>query len=60
MEKLIPDLLFKPSIELYLGQTTITYQLDEMHPEFSFFPHCPIEVLDVNVYELYIGELHVI
>jgi hypothetical protein len=59
MEKLSSDLLFKPSSELKLGQRTRSYRVDKTQREYTFFARCPIDVLDIDVYEFSFGELHI-
>lgn len=54
------DLLFIPTSELNFGKKIRTYRVDKNQREYSFFPRCPIDVLDVDVYELSTGELHVV
>jgi hypothetical protein len=53
------DYLFQPFRELQLGKIQRHYKVDKRHQEFYFFAKCPEEVLDVDVYELPTGELHV-
>jgi hypothetical protein len=60
MGKLNSDLLFKPSSELKLGQIIRSYRVDKTQREFTFFARCPMDVLDVDVYEFSFGELHVV
>lgn len=57
--KISADLLFLPTSELNFGKKIRSYILDNHQPEYSFFARCPMDVLDVDVYELPSGELHV-
>ena len=59
LTKISADLLFKPTSELNFGKKIRSYILDQNQPEYSFFAKCPEEVLDVEVYEIPNGELHV-
>lgn len=54
------DYLFQPFCELQLGKIQRYYRVDKSHKEFYFFAKCPEEVLDVEVYEIPNGELHVV
>ena len=54
------DYLFQPFRELQLGKIQRHYRVDKSHKEFYFFAKCPEEVLDVEVYEIPNGELHVV
>ena len=54
------DYLFQPFRELQLGKIQRYYRVDKSHKEFYFFAKCPEEVLDVEVYEIPNGELHVV
>jgi hypothetical protein len=57
--KISADLLFLPNSELNFGKKIRSYILDNHQTEYSFFARCPMDVLDVDVYELPSGELHV-
>jgi hypothetical protein len=57
--KISSDLLFKPSSELKLGQKIKSYRVDKTQREYAFFARCPMDILDVDVYEFSFGELHV-
>lgn len=54
------DYLFQPFHELQLGKIQRRYRVDKSHKEFYFFAKCPEAVLDVEVYEIPNGELHVV
>lgn len=54
------DYLSQPIRELQLGKVQRQYRVDKSHKEFYFFAKCPEEVLDVEVYEIPNGELHVV
>jgi hypothetical protein len=54
------DYLFQPFRELQLGKIQRHYKVDKRHQEFYFFAKCPEEVLDVEVFEIPNGELHVV
>lgn len=58
-QKIDSYLLFKPNSELVFGEKIRSYRVDKSDKEFYFFPKCPEEVLDVDVYEIPSGELHV-
>lgn len=59
-QKIDSDILFRPLSELVFGKKIKTYKVDKNDKEFYFFPKCTEEVLDVDVYEIPSGELHVV
>jgi hypothetical protein len=59
-QKIDSYLLFKPKSELVFGEKIKSYKVDKSNTEFYFFPKCQEEVLDVDVYEIPSGELHVV
>ena len=58
-QKIDSYLLFLPNSELVFGEIIRSYKVDKNDKEFYFFRKCPEEVLDVDVYEIPSGELHV-
>jgi hypothetical protein len=57
---IISDYLFTPIRNLKLGKLLRRYKIDKNHKEYYFFPKCPEEVLDVEVYQIPNGELHIV
>ncbi len=58
--EIISSILFSPASEINLGEKSRSYKVDKSHKEFYFFSKCQEEVLDVDVYEIQGGEIHVV
>jgi hypothetical protein len=58
--EIISSILFSPASEINLGEKRKSYKVDKSHKEFYFFSKCQEEVLDVDVYEIQGGEIHVV
>ncbi|MEY2793559.1 MAG: hypothetical protein RJA76_1551 [Bacteroidota bacterium] len=54
------NILFAPASEISLGEKSRSYKVDKNNKEFYFFSKCPEQVLDVDVYKIPNGELHLV
>ncbi|MEY2792442.1 MAG: hypothetical protein RJA76_434 [Bacteroidota bacterium] len=59
-QEIISSILFSPRSEINLGEKSRSYKVDKSHKEFYFFTKCPEDVLDVDVYKIEGGEIHVV